>query len=66
VSSLIHTLQCDEFPDVVPEFSDVGFYVSGVLHRVHRVHRDDIKVTPDGEFYRYRGLFHPLVSRIES
>lgn len=66
MSSLIQHLQCDEFPDVVPEFSTVEFYVSGILHRIYRVHHSRITTTPDGEFYRYRGIWECIVSRIES
>lgn len=66
MSSLIQTLQCDEFPDVVPEFSTIQFYASGILHTVYSVPKSQIRVTSDGEFYRYRGMFHCLVSRVES
>ena len=67
MSSLIQQLQCDEFP--IMEFSTIEFYASGVLHRVHRVHRvhhSRITTTPEGEFYRYRGIWQCLVSRKES
>lgn len=66
MSSLIQSLQCDEFPDVVPEFSTVEFYLSGILHRVHCVHHSRITITPDGEFFRHNGIWECIVSRKES
>lgn len=66
MSSLIQTLQCDEFPDVVPEFSVIEFIVSGRVRRVYHVHKSRIATTPDGEFYRCHGMWHTLVSRIEA
>lgn len=65
MSSLIQNLQCDEFPDVVPEFSVIEFIVSGRVRRVYHVHKSRIATTPDGEFYRYRGMWHALISRKE-